>query len=268
MRSRPVVQLVLLLMALMAGPVVSDAVATPSFPTPPPPGRFIIDGARLISSEDGAEIGRLADALLTETRYPISVVTIRSLAAQGADGYTIERYAAELLQSWRGDRHFHSYGMLLLIAAENRTARIQLGSAWGNAHDGRARKVMDRLILPAFRQGHFSAGILNGVRGFDAMGRQQTLPMLNRPSWMPAALPIDALDLDLDLELDQGWWVMPALAVGGLVVLVGLISLARRGRRSWAWAAAAFILGLFLSRLFGGGSAEASESGGGATGEW
>lgn len=264
MRPRPLVQLAVLLMALMA-PVVSDAVATPAFPTPPPPGRFIIDEARLISSEDGAEIGRLADALLTETRYPISVVTIRSLAAQGADGYTIERYAAELLQSWRGDRHFHSYGMLLLIAAENRAARIQLGSAWGNAHDGRARKVMDGMILPAFRQGQFSTGILNGVRGFDAMGRQQTLPMLNRPSWIPAALPIDALDLDL--ELHEGWWVMPTLAVGGLVVLVGLISLARRGRRSWAWAAAAFILGLFLSRLFGG-SAEASESGGGATGEW
>jgi uncharacterized protein len=265
MRPRRLVQLGVLLMALMAGPALFDAVAAPSFPTPPPPGRFIDDGARLISSEDGAEIGRLADALLTEKRYPISVVTIRSLAAQGADGYTIERYAAELMQSWRGDRHFQAYGMLLLIAAENRTARIQLGSAWGNAHDGRARKVMDRMILPAFRQGQFSAGILNGVRGFDAMGRQETLPMSNRPSWIPAALPIEALDLDL--ELREGWWVIPAFAVGGLVVLVGLISLARRGRRSWAWAAAAFILGLFLSRLFGG-SAEASESGGGATGEW
>ena len=265
MRRRRLVQLVVLLMALTAGPRVSGAVAAPSFPPPPSPGQFINDGARLVSSEDGAEIGRLADALLTETRYPISVVTIRSLAAQGADGYTIERYAAELMQSWRGDRHFHSYGMLLVIAAENRTARIQLGSAWGNTHDGRARKVMDRLILPAFRQGQFSTGILNGVRGFDAMGRQETLPMVNRPAWVPAALPIEALDLEL--TLDEGWWVMPAFIVGGLVVLLGLLSLARRGRRSWAWAAAAFIVGLFLSRLLGG-SAEASESGGGATGEW
>ena len=30
----------------------------------------------------------------------------------------------------------------------------------------------NRLLLPAFRKGELSAGILNGVRGFDAMGRQ------------------------------------------------------------------------------------------------
>ena len=49
--------------------------------------------------------------------------------------------------------------------------------------------------------------------------------------------------------------------------MIGLISFARRGRKSWAWVAAAFIFGIILSRIFGG-SAEASESGGGATGEW
>jgi hypothetical protein len=61
-------------------------------------------------------------------------------------------------------------------------------------------------------------------------------------------------------------WTLPALVGGGLVLLVGLVSLARRGRRSWAWAASAFIFALLLSRFFG--SAEASGSGGGATGEW
>jgi len=49
--------------------------------------------------------------------------------------------------------------------------------------------------------------------------------------------------------------------------LIGVISFARRGRRSWAWVAAAFVFGILLSRFFGG-SAEASESGGGATGDW
>lgn len=259
MRPRPWVQLVVLLTALVAGPVVSDAVAKPSFPAPPASGRFINDGAGLISKEDGAEIARLADALLTEKRYPISVVTIRSLAAHGADGYTIDRYAAELLQSWRQDEAMRVAGMLLLVAAEDRTARIQLGSAWGTAHDDRARAVMHRLILPAFRRGELSAGILNGVRGFDAMGRQLALPT-DQPWWMPAALPLDVLG--------EPWWALPALVAGALVVLVGLIAIAKGGRKSWAWAAAAFIVGLVLSRIFGGGSAEASESGGGATGEW
>jgi hypothetical protein len=125
---------------------------------------------------------------------------------------------------------------------------------------------MDGLILPAFRKGQLSAGILGGVRGFDAMARQLPLPIRDQPAWLPAALDVNALELDLRLEGD--WWVLPAFAVGGLMLVIGLVSFARKGRKSWAWAAAAFIFGLILSRIFGGGSAEASGSGGGATGEW
>jgi hypothetical protein len=117
---------------------------------------------------------------------------------------------------------------------------------------------MDRLIVPAFVKGQFSTGIVDGVRGLDAMGRQQALPGGGQPAWMPAALVVEGLD--------EPWWTLPALVAGGVVLVVGLVSIARRGRRSWAWAAAAFILALVLSRFFG--SAHASDSGGGATGEW
>jgi uncharacterized protein len=255
--TRRALQAVMLLMALLA-PMASDAANKPSFPAPPPPGRFISDTAGVIGEGDGSEIDRLAAALIAEKGYPIGVATIRSLAAEGADGYTIERYAAELLQSWHQDERMRSHGMLLVVASKDRVARIQLGSAWGRAHDDRARRVMDRLILPAFRKGEFSAGILNGVRGFDAMGRQLALPAVGQPSWMPCALIVEGLD--------DPWWTLPVLVAGGLVLVVGLVSLARRGRRSWAWAAAAFIFALLLARFFG--SAEASGSGGGATGDW
>lgn len=264
MEMRHSIPLVALLIALVTQ-ASADAAGTPTFPAAPPPGRVILDGAGLINGGDASEIVRLAEALLTEKRYPIRVVSIRSLAAQGAPDYTVERYAAELMRAWGGDAHFRSYGMLLLVASENRTARIQLGSAWGTTHDGRARRVMDGMILPAFRKGELSAGILAGVRGFDAMGRQLNLPVRDQPWWMPATLDINALELNL--QADEGWWVLPAFAAGGLVLLIGVISFARRGRRSWAWVAAAFVFGILLSRFFGG-SAEASESGGGATGDW
>jgi len=87
---RPWVQMVVLSMALVAGPLASDAAARASFPAPPPPGRFTSDGAGLIEKEDGQEIDRLAAALLAEKGYPVNVVTIRSLASQDATGYTIE----------------------------------------------------------------------------------------------------------------------------------------------------------------------------------
>ena len=44
---RPWVQMVVLSMALVAGPLASDAAAKASFPAPPPPGRVTSDGAGL-----------------------------------------------------------------------------------------------------------------------------------------------------------------------------------------------------------------------------
>src|SRR6185436_16824976 len=137
--------------------------------------------------------------------------------------------------------------------------RIHLGPAWGHAHDERARKVMTSLILPPFNKGELSAGIVAGVHGFDALGRQRPLSTVGQPSWIPSALVAEGLDAP--------WWTMLALIAVGIVVVVGLVALARSGRKSWAWAAGAVIFALVLSRFFGG-SAEASDSDGGATGTW
>lgn len=272
MRPRGMVLLVVLWIALATGAAAAVAAADkPAFPAPPPAGRFTNDAAGLIKKEHAPEIDRLAGALLAQRGYPVRIVTIRSLEAQDAEDYTIEEYAAELIQSWRDDQRFQQYGMLLLVAADDRKARIQLGSAWGDAHDDRARRVMDRMIVPAFKRGDFSAGILEGVRGFDAMGRQLTLAELDPPWWVPSipGVNLDGLEVSLPggMSLDGQWFMLPALAAGVLVLLVGLVSVARRGRKSWAWAAAAFVLTIFVSRAVsaarGGGGSE-----GGATGEW
>ena len=257
MPRRRLVQLVVLF--IVFGVFAADAASPPSFPPPPPPGQFVSDGAGLITPADRASIERIAAALLAERGYPIAVVTVRSLEEHGADDYPIERYAAELLRSWPAERNFAANGMLLLVAADDHTARIQLGSVWGNAHDERARRVMDRLILPAFRQSQLSTGLLQGVHGFDAMGRQLPLPAAGQPGWVPSVLAPEGLD--------GPWWTLLALVGGGIAGAVVLGSVARGGRKSWGWAVAAFVVGLVLARLLG--RSEASEEAeGGATGQW
>jgi uncharacterized protein len=118
---------------------------------------------------------------------------------------------------------------------------------------------MDRLILPAFRNGQLSRGIADGVRGFDAMARQLPVRAAGQPAWVPQALLVEGFD--------GPWWMLPAIAGGVILLLVMLVSLVRRGRRGWAWAVAALVFGLLLARFFGG-SAEASDAEGGATGSW
>lgn len=239
---------VLLALLLIAGPLVSSGWAQVSFPTRPPSGGIIVsDEIGLIRVEQRQEIERIGTALFKETGFPVAVVTIKALAAQRASGYTIERYASEMLVAWKLEPVHRSHGMLLLVSEEDRLARIQLGPAWGNAHDGRALEVMDSLILPAFRRGDLSQGILDGVRGFDAMARGLALPSPPRP-----------------------WWLIPAAAAGGLLLVAGIVSLGRSGRKGWAWAITGLVGAIVLSRAIayarGGGSSSTDETG--VTGKW
>jgi len=146
------------------------------FPAAPPSGGIVVDEARLIAPLDQVDLEGLAIALRRDRGYPITVVTIQSLSAYGATGYTIERYASEMLKAWPADPERQGYGLTLLVSAEDRLARIELGSAWRGTHDGRVREITDRLILPALRRGDLSKGILAGVRGLDAVGRGFRLP--------------------------------------------------------------------------------------------
>jgi len=239
-------------LVLVTGPLVANGWGQASFPPAPTVGTFVIDEAGLIAPTHRPQIDRIATALSAERGYPISVVTIRSLGARGAAGYTIERYASEMVRAWKLDADRGGYGLVLLVAAEDRVARIELGSAWGRGYDTQVRHVMDGLILPAFRRGELSQGILDGVRGFDAMGRGQALPGPERP-----------------------WWLIPAVAAGALVLVAAIVSLAKSGRRGLAWAAAAFVGAILISRAVawargndadGDGGSTADETG--VTGKW
>jgi len=246
---------------LGAVPLAGTGPAQVTFPAAPAPGGFVVDEARLIVPLHQVDIEGLARELKREHGYPVTVVTIRSLSAHGAAGYTIERYASEMLKFWPPDVERQGYGLTLLVSAEDRVARIELGSAWRGVHDGRAREIMDHLILPAFRRGQFSEGIQAAVKGFDAMGRGRRLPGESRFGWLiPAALA----------PADQPWWALPAI-VAGVIALVGaVISLARSGRKGLAWAAAGFFGAILLSRAIA--LARGDDSGDrdstGATGKW
>jgi len=258
--------LVVLIVGLLgAVPLAGTGPAQVTFPAAPAGGAAVVDEARLIAPLHQVDIEGLALELKREHGYPVTVVTIQSLSAHGAGGYTIERYASELLKAWPPDADRQGYGLTLLVSADDRLARIELGSAWRGVHDGRAREIMDHLILPAFRRGELSEGILAAVKGFDAMGRGRRLPGESWFGWLiPAALA----------PADQPWWLMPAIAAGAIVLVAGILSLARSGRKGLAWAAAGFFGAILLSRVIAmakgddsgdsGGSTESS----GATGKW
>ncbi|MHC4547133.1 MAG: TPM domain-containing protein [Planctomycetota bacterium] len=194
------------------------------------------------------------------------VVTVLSLAAHRVGHRSIEWYATQLFNEWGIGFEEHNYGMLLLVAKGDRKARIEFGAGWGRAHDREARDVMQKLIIPAFKQGEFSTGIVRGVEGMDAMARGESIPTPPRPWW---------------------WW---PLWIGLAALVVGVVnSLMTHGIDGWGYkflmfvcvAVATVVMGALFAAgssrggggggSFGGGGGSfggGSSGGGGATGSW
>jgi uncharacterized protein len=206
---------------LVAFTLAGTGSAPVSFPAAPPSGGIVVDEAGLLAPLDQVDLEGLAIALKQDRGYPITVVTIRSLSAHGATGYTIERYASEMLKAWPADTERQGYGLTLVVSADDRLARIELGSAWRGTHDGRVREITDRLVLPALRRGDLSKGILAGVRGLDAMGRGNRLP----GEWFGWMLPEPLA------PLAQPWWLIPAIVLGVPAFIALAISFNRRRKK-------------------------------------
>src|ERR1043165_2936722 len=94
------------------------------------------------------------------------------MAGFGAGGWPIERYAMNLFDEWGLGSAEHNYGILLLVSKGDHKARIELGKAFTRERDQQASAIMSGTIVQRFKQGDFSGGIREGVKGLDAMARE------------------------------------------------------------------------------------------------
>jgi uncharacterized protein len=227
---------------------------------------FVVDRANLLTAADKQKIVQLCDKLLTDKATPIIVVTINSMADHGGAGMRIETFATLLFNQWgigvaelNGQKW--NTGILLLVSKNDRKARIELGGYWRRDQDALAEKIMNEQIVPRFKTGDFSGGIVAGVENLDKMARGLELPK--------AVVP------------PTPWWVYAVMAGAVALVIFTVVSLIRRGASGWAWlfwGAVFAVIGYVLYQMatnrgggggysggsFGGGSS----GGGGATGSW
>ncbi len=231
---------------------------------PPGPKQFVLDKAGLLNQADEQKIKRICEALLRKTATPIIVVTIGSMSEYGASGIRIETFARLLFDQWRiGQAEINgkvwNTGILLVVSQNDRKARIELGAGWKHDKDAEARRIMNDLIVPHFKQGDYSGGILAGVEALDKMAQGLAIPRPPTP-----------------------WWHYALFAGAAALVIFTVVSLIRRGASGWAWLFWGLVfagVGALLYHMatssrsggggFGGGSFGGGFSGGGgATGSW
>ncbi len=151
---RPVVGLLAALLALVT---LGGAWAEPNFPLLT---NRITDQAGLLSAEDYTAIQAELAALEQKATDQFAIVTVKSL-----DGYPIEEYGYQLGRKWGIGQKGKDNGILLIVAPNERKARIEVGRGLEPVMtDAMSSLIMRNAILPEFRKGDYSAGIRAGVR--------------------------------------------------------------------------------------------------------
>ncbi|WP_110666657.1 TPM domain-containing protein [Salinicola halophilus] len=151
------------------------AQAAPTFPELT--GR-VVDDAELL---DAATESRLTDTLTAHeqaTGEQVVVVTLPDL-----QGEPIEDYGYQLGRAWGIGQEGEDNGALLIVAVDERAVRIEVGYGLeGRLTDAQSSLIINQIITPAFREGDFAEGIVDGtdaivqVLGGDPLAQPERQP--------------------------------------------------------------------------------------------
>jgi uncharacterized protein len=130
---------------------------------PQPLSDTVSDFADLLPPEAEARVAAKIQTIRDETGVHIVVATMDRIANYGAVDLGIEAYAKLLFNTWGIGDATRNDGILILVARDDRVARIALGSGYDAVYDGRASRVLDTAMLPEFRDGRYAEGIEAGV---------------------------------------------------------------------------------------------------------
>lgn len=192
------------------------AQAEPNFPergTAP-----VVDAANVIDDADEALLSAKLDAFEEANQRQFVVATVPSL-----DGYEISDYGYQLGRHWQLGDAEDDDGIILLVAPNERKVRIEVGYGLEDVvPDGLAYDIIERDILPRFKAGDMTGGI---VAGADAIVTQIELP----PEQQRAAIAAVERQPREDGEFPVGLIIWGAMIF--FFFILPMIRGRRRGRR-------------------------------------
>ena len=219
---------------------------------------------------------------------------------------TIEQFGIRLFDAWKVGRKGVDDGVMLIVAKDDRTLRIEVGYGLeGALSDATAKRIIEELIVPRFKEGDVPGGVQAGVQAIIKVIDGEVLPADTQAAGgylqdvtvpdelgfvflVAVILGGPALRLVLGGLLGSaivalvcgtvawlfsgGWLNFVSGAVMGLL-LSFLMSGVRRSRGSSGILGS--VLSMILSLVFGGGGGGGgfggrggSGGGGGASGRW
>ncbi|SFE35802.1 uncharacterized protein SAMN05518672_105390 [Chitinophaga sp. CF118] len=255
------------LIALLISTVTGWQVQAQDIPPRPNPPRLVNDLAGVLLRDEADMLESKLIAYNDSTSTQIAVVTVKTTG-----NYDVSEVALKILRDWGVGTKEKNNGIVLLIAVDDRKIRIETGTGMeGVLPDAIANRIIDQIIAPNFKEGHYYQGIDEGVDKIiqAAAGEYKGIPK-SRKGGGGAAMLIGFIIIVIIISIinnrrgggggttisRRGWggWIGPIIA-GGLSSGFG------GGSRGGSWGGGGGGGGF---GGFGGGSG----SGGGASGSW
>jgi uncharacterized protein len=176
----------------------------------------------LTGTLSGAQQQALTDKLAAFEQAKGSQIAV--LVLPSTEPETIEQYAIRVAEAWRLGRKGVDDGALLLVAMRDRAVRIEVGYGLeGAIPDAIAKRVIEEIMLPRFRDGDLPGGIEAGVDSLIGLVDGEPLPE-RAPSQADVGDGGPALPLLFFFALAVGQGLRRALGPAPAGLLVGGLS--------------------------------------------
>lgn len=169
---------------------------------------WVTDLPGALQSSTVSRLNELINQVEADTTAEIAVVVIHSL-----EGKSIEDFATQLFNLWGIGKHESNNGLLFLWSVNDRQLRIEVGDGLRELiPDSRAGAVLDRYVVPRFKEGNFDEGVMAGVGALVARLRND-----------PTELPPEAVASYTREERSSGgsFLSMILTGLGGLAATLG-----------------------------------------------
>ncbi len=138
----------------------------------PPLDRPVTDLTGTLTPQQVQTLDQKLRALDTAKGARIAILLLPTTAPE-----TIEEYSVRAAASRKLGRGNVDDGVLLVVAKDDRAVRIEVGYGLeGALPDVMAGRIVNQVIVPRFRDGHFFAGIDAGIDRIVAVLQGETLP--------------------------------------------------------------------------------------------
>ncbi len=150
-------------------------------------GGRVNDLAGMIDDGPQAQLETTLEQLETDTGSQLVILTVPNL-----EGAVLEDYALEVASTWQLGREGIDDGVLVLVAKEERRIRIEVGYGLeGAIPDVTAKRIIDGIMTPRFREGDFTGGITEATGALTGLIRGEAVE-LPEPSQASGNQPLVA----------------------------------------------------------------------------